>query len=272
MSQITDIAETLPAGIVRRERPGSAWRRGLVLPCVLAIAWAALARVPVLHNELFVPLDRILTAAFADDAGRQVWPGLAESLVRFAIGFTIGAIGGVGFGLLAGVSPAAKRTALPSFDALRQITLFAWIPLLSAWFGNGESAKIVYIALSAFFPAALNTYDGLRTIPVHYLELAKVLGFSPRQRVRRLLLPGALPSIFIGIQIALITAWIGTVGAEYMLGVGRGLGTFIAEARGQFRMDLVLLGVLLLALVGFVINAACRLVFARLLGWQGSAS
>lgn len=269
MSHVSHIAESLAATPAQTERVLSrAWWRGLVLPGILVIAWAALAGVPSLHNELFIPLDRILTAAFADEAGRQVWLGLAESLVRFAAGFVIGAISGVAFGLLIGASPIAERTGAPSFDALRQITLFAWIPLLSAWFGNGESAKIVYIALSAFFPAALNTYDGLRTIPIHYLELARVLGLSPRRRVRRLLLPGALPSIFIGIQIALMTAWIGTVGAEYMLGVGRGLGSFIAEARGQFRMDLVLLGVLLLALVGTGINAACRLVFARLLKWQ----
>jgi sulfonate transport system permease protein len=274
MSDIADITGALPAVDAgrRMNAPSGAWWRGFVLPCILVAAWAVLARVPALHNELFVPLDRVLTAAFVDQAGRQVWPSLAESFARFAAGFAIGAIGGVVFGLLIGASPVAERAAAPSFDALRQITLFAWIPLLSAWFGNGESAKIVYIALSAFFPAALNTHDGLRAIPVQYLELAKVLEFSLRQRLRRLLLPGALPSIFIGIQIALITAWLGTVGAEYMLGVGRGLGTFIAEARGQFRMDLVLLGVLLLALAGAVINAVCRFVFARLLKWQGSES
>jgi sulfonate transport system permease protein len=274
MTDIADIAGTMPAAAAGRGggSPSGAWWRGFVLPCVLVGAWAMLARVPSLHNQLFVPLDRILAAAFIDEAGRQIWSGLAESFARFVAGFAVGAIGGVAFGLLIGASPVAERAAAPSFDALRQITLFAWIPLLSAWFGNGESAKIIYIALSAFFPAALNTHDGLRAIPVQYLELAKVLGFSRRQRLRRLLLPGALPSIFIGIQIALITAWLGTVGTEYMLGVGRGLGTFIAEARGQFRMDLVLLGVLLLALVGAIINAVCRFVFARLLKWQEPAS
>jgi sulfonate transport system permease protein len=179
---------------------------------------------------------------------------------------------GVAFGLLIGTSRTADRAVGPSFHTLRQITLFAWIPLLSAWFGNGEGAKIVFIALSAFFPAALNTHEGLRTIPIQYFELAKAMNFSRRQRVLRLLLPGALPSIFVGIQIALISGWIGTVGAEYVLGVGRGLGIFIAEARGQFRMDLVLLGVLMLALVGFVINVACRRVFGHLLRWQGGAS
>jgi sulfonate transport system permease protein len=273
VADMSDVTAVLPAASARRAASQSrAWWRGLVLPAALLVGWTVMARLHLFHSQLLVPLDTILSAPFVDESGKQIWLGLAESLVRFAAGFAIGATGGVAFGLLIGASGTAERAAGPSFHALRQIALFAWIPLLSAWFGNGEGAKIVYVALSAFFPAALNTHDGLRTIPIQYLELAKVMAFSRRQRVRRLLLPGALPSIFIGIQIALITAWIGTVGAEYVLGVGQGLGTFIAEARGQFRMDLVLLGVLVLALVGFVINAACRLVFARLLIWQGAAS
>ena len=273
---MTDIAEArgapavTPVASARRGDSRPRWR-GLILPAALIVVWAAAAHLPSLHSELLVPIDVILTAPFVDEAGRQIWLGLAVSLARFAAGFAVGATAGVAFGLLLGASTTADRVAGPSFHALRQITLFAWIPLLSAWFGNGEAAKIVFVALSAFFPAALNTHEGLRTIPDHFLELAKVMRFSPRLRLRRLLFPGALPSIFIGVQIALITAWIGTVGAEYLIGVGRGLGTFIAEARGQFRMDLVLFGVLLLALVGFVVNAACRLVFARLLRWQGVA-
>ncbi len=150
--------------------------------------------------------------------------------------------------------------------------MFAWIQLLAAWFGNGDGAKVTYIALSAFFPAALNTYEGLRSIPAHYLELARVLRFSPAQRVTLLLLPGAMPSIFIGIQIALITSWIGTVGAEYAIGVGRGIGTFISGGREQFRMDIVVLGVIVLALVGYGINLICARVFRHLLHWQGSKS
>lgn len=256
----------------RATSSGRTLRRGLVLPAALVLLWSVAARLPAFHSALFVPLDTIIDAPFVDSSGREIWLGLAESLARLVAGFAIGALGGTAFGLLIGASPVADRVAGPSFHALRQITLFAWIPLLSAWFGNGETAKLVFIALSAFIPVALNTHQGIRAIPLHYLELAKVMGFSRQQRLRRLLLPGALPSIFIGIEIGLITAWIGTVGAEYVIGTGRGLGSFIAEARGQFRMDLVLLGVLALALVGFGFNMLCRRVFARLLLQRGMAA
>jgi sulfonate transport system permease protein len=241
------------------------------LPAALIAVWSVVARIPSLHSPLLVPLDQIVIAPFVDDAGRQIWYALAQSVARFTAGFLAGTSAGIAFGLMIGASRTAERVAGPSFTALRQITLFAWIPLLSAWFGNGDAAKIVYIGLSAFFPAALNAHDGVRIIPLQYRELAKVMGFSRKRLLLRLLVPGALPSICIGVRIALITSWIGTVGAEYVIGVGGGLGTFIAEARGQFRMDLVLLGVLLLALVGFVANTAAERTFARWRRRQGAA-
>jgi sulfonate transport system permease protein len=267
---MVDVSSSL-AAVVRSSPNARSLRlwRGLAIPVVLVALWLMATHSGLVRSPLLVPPDRILALPFVDEAGRQLWLGLGISVVRLVVGFAIGAGLGIAFGLLIGMSRASERAIGPSFNALRQITLFAWIPLLTSWFGNGDSAKIVYIALSAFFPTALNTQEGLRNIPAHYLELARVMRFSWRQRVTRLLLPGAMPSIFIGIQIALITAWIGTVGAEYAIGVGRGIGTFIAGGREQFRMDVVIVGVLALALVGYGINVICGRVFRHLLHWQG---
>lgn len=245
--------------------------RGLAVPSFLVVGWMAFIH---LHgsSELVVPLERILAAPFTDEAGRNLWPSLAASIARFAGGFVIGAGAGTLVGLGLGMSETADRAVAPSITALRQIALFAWIPLLTAWFGNGETAKVIYIAMSAFFPAALNAQNGLRAISLQHLEVARVLRLSRRRRITRLLLPGALPSIFIGVQIALIGAWLGTVGAEYAMGNGRGIGTFIAQGREQFRMDIVAAGVIALALVGYAINLACVKIFHRLLAWQGHPS
>jgi sulfonate transport system permease protein len=254
---------------VKLGRP--ALRRGLLVPALLLLAWMVASHNGLLHSSLLVPPERVLMLAFGDEAGQQIWAALAASVARMLVGFAIGAIAGVGFGLAIGMSLTAQRAFAPSFNALRQITLFAWIPLLTAWFGNGDSAKIVYIALSAFFPLAFNTYEGIKNIPVAYVEVARVLRFAPRQCVTRLLLPGALPSICIGVQVALITAWIGTVGAEYAMGAGRGLGAFLLAGREQFRMDVVLLGVFVLALVGYAINLGFRRMLKPFLLWQGEA-
>lgn len=244
--------------------------RGAAIPTALLAAWFALAHSDWVRSPLLIAPDRVVTLPFVGEAGIDLWFGLAISVVRLIAGFVVGAALGIAFGLLTGMSRTADRAAGPSFNALRQITLFAWIPLMTAWFGNGDTAKIIYIALSAFFPTALNTYEGLRGIPTSYLELAKVLRFSWWQRIRLVLLPGALPSLFIGVQIALISAWIGTVGAEYAMGAGRGIGTFISGGREQFRMDVVLLGVVMLGLVGYGLNVICGSAFRRLLHWQGT--
>lgn len=263
------LAATVPGS--RDGAGGQALRRGLLVPALLLLAWIMASHGGFLHSNLLVPPERVLMLPFSDDAGRQIWAALAASAARMVAGFAIGAVAGIGFGVAIGMSLTAQRAFAPSFNALRQITLFAWIPLLTAWFGNGDGAKIVYIALSAFFPLAFNTYEGIRNLPVTYMEVARVLRFTSRQRVTRLLLPGALPSICIGVQVALITAWIGTVGAEYTMGAGRGLGSFLLEGREQFRMDAVLLGVLVLALVGYAINVAFSRMLKPFLLWQGEA-
>jgi sulfonate transport system permease protein len=268
------VPSSVAATVSQGSQAGSgrqALRRSLLVPALLLIAWIIASHNGLLHSNLLVPPERVLMLPFGDEAGQQIWAALAASIARMAAGFAMGAVGGVGFGLAIGMSLAAQRALAPSFNALRQITLFAWIPLLTAWFGNGDGAKIVYIALSAFFPLAFNTYEGIRNIPATYVEVARVLRFTPRQRVTRLLLPGALPSICIGVQVALITAWIGTVGAEYAMGAGRGLGSFLLQGREQFRMDAVLLGVLVLALVGYAINVAFSRMLRPFLLWQGEA-
>ena len=246
-----------------------AFRRGLTVPLALIVAWAVVVDTGMVHSRLLVPVERVIAIAFIDDAGREVWRALAISAVRMMVGFAVGAATGTALGLALGASRSADRAIGPWFHALRQIALFAWIPLLTAWFGNGDGAKIVYIALSSFFPTVLYTQQGIRTIPQPYREVAEVLRLAWHRRVTKLWLPGALPSIFVGIQTALITAWIGTVGAEYAMGMGPGIGTFIFEGREQFRMDVVLLGVIVLALVGYATNIACGRVFRRLLHWQG---
>ncbi len=248
---------------------GKAAARGFALPIAIVLVWAAVAHAGWVNARFLVAPDRVLLAPFRDADAAFLWAGLGASLARMAIGFTAGVtLGGI-LGFLMGLSPLANRIVGPSFTALRQITLFAWIPLLTAWFGNGETAKFVFITLAALFPMALNMQQGVRNVPVAYREVAHVLRLSRRRTLTGVLLPGAMPSIVIGLEIALINAWIGTVGAEYAMGFGRGIGTFLSQGREQFRMDIVILGVLALATVGFALNALTRVVLRRFVVLSG---
>lgn len=245
--------------------------RGVAVPLGLLLAWTVVAHSGLVNSHLLVPVETVALVPFTDIHGRNLWPGLAASLARMLGGFAIGAAAGLLLGLAMGLSRRVDRLFGPTVHTIRQIALYAWIPLLTAWFGNGEPAKLVFIALSAFFPIVLNTQEGLAGVPAQYREVARVLTLSRGQLVRRVLLPGALPSIVTGVQLALIYAWLATVGAEYAMGLGHGVGTLLSEGREHFRMDIVIVGVLALAFIGFAINAAFGRVFAYALRWRAPA-
>lgn len=244
----------------------SGWR-GLVVPAVLISIWAAAAHSGLVNSHILVPVEKVVAVPFLDQAGSNLWSALGISLLRMLSGFAIGGVLGLALGLVMGMWRGADRAIAPSFNAIRQVTLFAWIPLLTAWFGANDTAKLVFVSLSAFFPMALNAYEGVRNVPRDYVEVATVMRLSRRRRIAQLLLPGALPAILIGLQLALIYAWIGTVGAEYAIGQGRGIGALIEAGREQFRMDIVIVGVLALALIGLAANSILRGSFRRFIPW-----
>ena len=252
-----------PSGLA----PASAWR-GAVLPLALLAGWILTVDTGWLTNPLLVPLAQVLAAPFTDPDGRQIWGAIGWSLLRVVAGVSIGATLGIALGIGLSLWRPAQRAVSPTLHGLRQIALFAWIPLLTSWFGNGETAKIVFISLSACFPAFLNTEQGVRTISPALREVADLARLSAWQRVTRLVLPGAAPSIFIGIEIALLTAWIGTVGAEYAIGLGSGIGSFLVAAREGFRMDLVLVGVVALAAIGYGFSRLARRLRFTFVPWQ----
>jgi len=261
---MSDVTVDLPA----RKSPAAFRLQGLVVPGAIVLVWLAAVDSGLVRGPLLVPLHDILTGWLLDESGREIWPALGVSLLRLAVGFAIGGALGVAAGIALGLSRPAQQAVAPTVHAVRQITLFAWIPLLTAWFGNGEAAKIAFIAIGVFFPMFVNTEQGLRTIPAIYREVAFVSRLPLWKRLTKLILPGALPAILIGVEVALLTAWIGTVGAEYAIGTGRGVGSYLAAAREQFRMDLVLVGVLVLAIVGYALSRISGLAFRRLIKWR----
>ncbi len=158
----------------------------------------------------------------------------------------------------------------PSFHTVKQISLFAWIPLISVWFGLGDAAKVAFLSLAAFFPVVLNTFEGIRAVPADLLEVARVLRFTRTQVLWRVVLPSAAPSIFAGIHLGLIYAWLATLGAEYLLVSGQGIGNTMTDGRENFWMDLVIFGVIVVGLVGFTLNWIASRIESRLLACAGA--
>ena len=127
-------------------------------------------------------------------------------------------------------------------------------------FGLGDLAKIVFLSLAALIPVTVHVSTGLRNVPPSLIEVAKVFRYNRRQMIARVMVPAALPSIFTGIYLALIYSWLATLGAEYLLVAGRGIGNLLVDGSDQFRMDLVLFGVIVIGLVGWALNALARVL------------
>ena len=242
--------------------------RGTVLPILLLAAWEVASHAGLVDVRILPPPGRVVATAVNQVLHEGLLTNLAASLLRDLAGFTLGAVAGIVIGTAVGLSSVADRLLMPSFNGLRQIAILAWIPLISVWFGVGEAAKIVFIMAAALIPVVLNTHQGMRSAPAQLIEVARALTFTRWQLVTRLYLPSALPSIATGVHLALIYAWVASIGSEYFMTVGPGIGGLIIAGRERFQMDLVILGILILGVVGFLINRGASAIEVWLLRWR----
>ncbi|MDB5925819.1 MAG: taurine transporter permease [Betaproteobacteria bacterium] len=242
-----------------------------MLPLGLFVLWWMASKYGWSQSPLLVPPGKVWATAVEQTTSGQLWIGLRSSLWRDLAGFTIGASAGLLFGAAMGLSRLFENTIGPSFHTLKQISLFAWIPLISVWFGLGDTAKVAFLSLAAFFPVVLNTFEGIRSVPRESIEVARVFKFSRWQLLTKVVFPSALPSIFTGIHLGLVYAWLATLGAEYLLVSGKGIGNTMIDGREHFWMDLVLFGVIVVGLVGFSLTWIAGHVEARLLRWRGTS-
>lgn len=242
--------------------------RGWVLPLLLLLFWWWAVASGWSTSPLLVSPVAVWNRAVQQVLSGELWAALGASLWRNAWGFVFGATAGLAVGVLLGWSRWAERLIGPSFHTLKQISLFAWIPMLSMWFGLGDGAKVAFISMAAFFPMVLNTFEGLRSVPREYLEVGRVYRFGLWQQLTRVIAPSAAPSVFAGVQLALIYSWLAALGSEYLMASGKGIGNTLIDGREHFEMDLVLFGVVVIGLVGYALNAVTGALERRLLAWR----
>lgn len=242
--------------------------RGWVLPLAILALWYTVTTWGIANTHILAPPQAVWLEGYQQLASGAFLLDLAASLSRDLAGLLLGGTVGFLLGLLMGVSRWTERLVAPSFNALKQIAIFAWIPLISAWFGMGESGKVVFIALASFYPMVINVFEGVRGVNRDYMEVARVYQFSHWQRLTRVILPAATPQILTGIHLALIYAWLATIGAEYFLKSGYGVGNAMIDGREHFNMGSVLFGVLVVGFIGASINWIASRLEQRLLRWR----
>ncbi len=250
------------------------WGR-CIAPLALLATWQALSWLGAIPAHK-LPSPLMIMAGLVELIQRGLPPGyrldyhLLYSLYRVAWGFLLAAAVGVPLGLLMGWSRRIRGVVGPLVEMVRPVPPLAWIPLAILWFGIGVKSAAFIIFLGAFFPIVLNTTSGVLAVSPALQEVARTLGAGEGDVVRRVLLPGALPSIFVGLRIGLGIGWMTLVAAEFT-GVksGYGLGYMIMVARDIQRADQVLAGMVVIGLTGLVIDQLLRYLGRRLMPWQG---
>ncbi|QVM93907.1 ABC transporter permease [Pseudomonas entomophila] len=247
----------------------NSWQ-SLLLPAVVLVVWQAANSFGwVDANILSSPLD-VLRSLYHGLMSGSLPEALRLSLQRTLAGLLIGGGAGFALGLLLGLSHTTERLLGPSLSALRQVALFAWVPLLTAWFGLGEGAKLVFVGLAAFFPLLIATQRGIASLSPQLGEAAQALRLDLPHRLRLLVLPGAAPAIFAGLRLALIYAWLGTIGAEYFMPSDGGIASLMIGAQQLFRMDQVMAAMVLIGLVGALLGQLGQRLESRATRWRSA--
>ncbi len=242
----------------------------LSIPIVLGV-WEAIIALFNVEPYVFPAPSAIAVALVNGLVGGSYLEGLWVTLAEIGAGFTIGALIGLGLGVLFVSVPPVNRVVFPWIVALQTVPKVAVAPLMVVWFGFGIQSKILIVALGCMFPVLVNTIAGLRATDANRVALVRALCGSDWQLLRHVQLPSALPFIFAGLNTAIVLAVIGAIVGEFV-GARSGIGVLILQA--NFSLDLagVFALLTLLAVVGVLLNLAVRLVERKICFWSGRSS
>ncbi len=238
-----------------------------VVPLIVVLVWEAASRAGGLSPQVLPAPSRVFGTAIELIQQGKLLSDLAVSLLRAATGFVIGAGIGFSLGTLVGFSRLAEAALDRSIQMIRAIPFLALLPLVIVWFGVDEGGKIFLVALGVSFPIYINTVLGIRQVDPKLIELGRVLGLSTPKLIRRIVLPGALPSILTGVRYSLATAWLALVVAE-TIATSSGIGFLAMDAREFLRTDVIVLAIVIYALIGVLADSIARLLERRLLAWH----
>ncbi|MGG3505606.1 ABC transporter permease [Paenibacillus lautus] len=242
---------------------------GWLVPLLIIIAWQTAGTLGWL-NPILLPTPLSIWNEFVHlTSTGELIRHLGISSWRALLGFLLGGSLGLAAGIWVGFSYKAERLVDPSLQMLRTLPHLAIAPLFILWFGFGETSKILLIAKGSFFPLYVNTFLGIRSVDNRLFDVARVLQFSRWDQIRRLIVPAALPHIFLGIRLSIGVAWLGLVVAELM-GASSGIGYIINDARSFSWTTVVFVGIMVFALVGKLSDTLVKWLEGRLLRWQDS--
>lgn len=237
------------------------------VPLALLLAWEWATRAGWLSTRVLPEPWSVVRAAWALIRSGEMWADIKVSTWRAALGFAIG--GGAGFmlGMATGLSRPTEVALDSTLQMIRNIPALAMIPMVILWFGIAEEAKLFLVALGVFFPVYVNTFHGIRSVDRGLIEMARSYGLSGWRLYRDVILPGALPSILVGVRFALGLMWVTLIVAETVSSQS-GIGYMTMNAREFLQTDVVVVGILLYALLGKLADVLARALERMWLRWH----
>jgi sulfonate transport system permease protein len=262
MNTSTTLAVRPAAGLPRLR----AMRR-FVAPALLVLAWQVAASTGLISSNA-IPAPITIARTF----GELLFSGelikhLAVSLARVASGLVIGVAIGAFFALVAGLSRQGEDAVDATLQMLRTLPHLALVPLFVIWFGIGETPKVALVALGAFFPIYINLFSGIRAVDKKIMEAAQTLGLSRFERIRYIVLPGALPAFLVGLRYAIGVAWLSLVVGE-QINASAGIGYLAQMGREFLRTDIIFVSLIVYALMGLGADQLVRLIEKKALAWR----
>jgi NitT/TauT family transport system permease protein len=236
------------------------WRN--IFPFVVVAAiWEIVAWTGVFPRRLFPTLEEV-AASFVNLTITGILPHHAfETLVRLTSGFALAAIFGVTIGVLMGRSRRAEDILLPLVSIGAPIPGLAYAPLFLLWFGLGNISAVLLVGFVSAFPIIFNSWTGVKAVKEIWVRSAQAMGANDRRLFRHVILPGALPYILTGLRLGLAQAWRILVAVEMLAAVPWGLGWLIFGARKFLNTDVMLAGIVVIAIIGLALE---KFVFQKI--------
>ncbi len=257
----------LSAHVLEKKSHHNKWKPWLI-PTAIFVFWILSTGLQWISAALLPSPLAVWHAISAGVADGSLITAMHHTLYRALLGLVIGGSIGIVSGILLGMFKPLEDLFAPTLNTLRLIAIFAWIPLITAWFGLGDLSKIVFISIATFFPMFIASWKGTSNVPQQLDEASDILRLNLLQRLELLILPSIAPSVFAGFRLALLYSWMASFGAEYLMGSGIGIGSYMMAAQQHFEMDRVIAATILVAVLGVILAWLGKVTESRSTAWR----
>jgi sulfonate transport system permease protein len=246
----------------------------LISPVAVLVVWQLVSQFGLIGEQKLPRPTQVWSTAVSLVTQNSAAYGTLQgamfvSLQRVAIGFAVGASIGLVLAVVAGLGRLGENAVDPLMQMLRTLPLFGLVPLFIVWFGIGDGPKLILIAIGAAIPLYLNAFAGIRSVDPKLRELSQVLQLTRRELITRIVLPGAMPQILVGLRQSLGVAWLALVVAE-QINTNAGLGFMISQATQFLRSDVIIVALVVYCILGLLTDWLVRILERRVLSWRRS--